>query len=92
MSREPPGRERAPADLARANAGDRILRSREVCTRVGLSRTTLWRAVRRGDFPAPRQLTANAIGWLASEIDAWIGSRTPTRAAAPEVASPGGAS
>jgi prophage regulatory protein len=53
----------------------RVLRCREVTVRVGLSRTTLWRLRRQGDFPAPRQLSANAVGWIEEEIDQWIASR-----------------
>ena len=68
----------APSPSAAPLTGDRMLRPREVFVRVGLSRTTIWRAVRRGDFPAPRRLSANAVGWRASEVDAWIASRTPT--------------
>src|SRR5439155_11748996 len=72
----------APSPSAVPIAGDRILRPREVFVRVGLSRTTIWRAVRRGDFPAPRRLSANAVGWRASDVDAWIASRTPTHTSA----------
>lgn len=90
--REQLDRDREPRDPPPADVGDRILRPRQVSALVGLSRTTLWRAVRRGDFPAPRRLSANAIGWLASEVAGWIASRTPTCATAPEVTSPGGAS
>src|SRR5439155_10050959 len=68
----------APSPSAAPIAGDRILRPREVFVRVGLSRTTIWRLVRNGAFPAPRRLSANAVGWRASEVDAWIASRTPT--------------
>src|SRR5439155_2846707 len=66
--------------------GDRYLRAREVCERVGLSRTTIWRQVRRGEFPTPRRLSANAIGWMASDVEAWIASRPTTRATVTPVA------
>ena len=52
-----------------------ILRSPEVCRRTGLSRVTLWRLERQGAFPPRRQLSPNAVGWLAAEIDEWIGAR-----------------
>ena len=81
----------APSPSAAPIAGDRILRPREVFVRVGLSRTTLWRAVRRGAFPAPCRLTANTVGWRASEVDAWIAARTPTCAPASGAASQGDA-
>jgi prophage regulatory protein len=54
----------------------RLLRPRAVCERTGLSRSTLWRLERRGDFPPHRQISPNAIGWLEEEVNAWIRSRT----------------
>ena len=60
--------------------GDRLLRWPEVHARTGLSRTTIWRLIRQQEFPASRRLSANAVAWLASEVDAWIASRVPTRA------------
>ena len=64
----------------------RILRSREVCARTGLSRVTLWRLERRGEFPGRRQLTANTVGWLEAEVEKWIVTRDPFGAAASDVA------
>ena len=52
-----------------------MLRPPEVMKRTGLSRTTLWRRVRAGTFPAPYQLGANSIGWPESEIATWLESR-----------------
>src|SRR4051812_38373563 len=40
----------------------RLLRPRVVCERTGLSRSTLWRLERRGDFPVHRQISTNAVG------------------------------
>jgi prophage regulatory protein len=53
----------------------RLLRPRAVCERTGLSRSTLWRLERRGDFPPHRQISTNAVGWLEEEVNAWIRSR-----------------
>ena len=52
-----------------------MLRAPEVMARVGLSRTTIWRRVRAGTFPAPLALGENSIGWPAREISAWLESR-----------------
>lgn len=49
-----------------------MLRQPEVLRRIGLSRTTLWRKIRAGDFPAPFQLGPNSIGWPESEIISWL--------------------
>ncbi len=80
-TRSAPAAHSLAATPAAAVPGDSILRARDVHARVGLSRTTIWRLVRQGQFPIPRRLTANTIGWLASEVEAWMASRVPTRAA-----------
>jgi prophage regulatory protein len=51
---------------------DRYLRSKEVMRITGLSRTTIWRKERAGTFPARRRISQNAVGWLESEIMAWV--------------------
>jgi len=50
----------------------RVLRVAEVMARSGLSRTSLWRLERRGAFPARRQLSPGAVGWIEAEVEAWI--------------------
>ena len=52
-----------------------ILRPPEVLTRTGLSRTTIWRRVRAGTFPAPIELGENSIGWPESEITSWLANQ-----------------
>ena len=54
---------------------DPMLRPPEVMERTGLSRTTLWRRVRAGTFPASTELGEMSIGWPASVIDAWLADR-----------------
>lgn len=48
-----------------------ILHVDEVMRRTGKSRTTLWRDVRAGRFPAPVKIGANRIGFLESEVMDW---------------------
>ena len=58
---------------------NRILRTPEVVRVTGLSKTTIWRRVRSGDFPAPVKLgslTTRSIGWREEEIERWIDSRS----------------
>lgn len=38
------------------------------------SRTTLWRAVKSGRFPAPHIISANRVGWFDSDVDQWAKS------------------
>jgi prophage regulatory protein len=54
---------------------DRFIRQPEVEQLTGLSRTTIWRRERVGQFPPRRALGGGLTGWLASEVAAWIESR-----------------
>ena len=49
----------------------------------GLSRVTIWRMERNAKFPRRRQLSANSVGWLKSEVDAWVTSREQVMSLAP---------
>ena len=70
---------RAMGEKARPAGGvtsdDEMLRYPEVERRTGLSRVIIWRRVRAGTFPAPRELGLNSVGWPASEIEEWRNSR-----------------
>ena len=55
---------------------DRFLREREVRSMTGLSRTTRWRLERVGQFPRRRQISPGAVGWLESEVLAWMNQRS----------------
>ena len=52
-----------------------ILRRKQVEKRVGLSRSTIYAKIAAGEFPAPIALSTRAVGWLESDIIAWIESR-----------------
>ncbi|WP_418930340.1 helix-turn-helix transcriptional regulator [Gilvimarinus xylanilyticus] len=50
-----------------------LLRRSDVCERLGVSSTTLWRFVRDGRFPEPIQLPGSKIqGWTERSVDQWI--------------------
>jgi prophage regulatory protein len=52
---------------------ERVLLRAEVEKRVGLSRSPLYARIKRGEFPRPiRRGSSKAVGWLESEVDAWI--------------------
>lgn len=57
----------------------RLLRFATVRDLTGLSRTTLWRLERTGEFPKHVTMSAHAVGWVESEVVAWIGSRVRAR-------------
>ncbi len=52
-----------------------LMRFPAVRDAVQLSRTTIFRLERAGNFPARRQLGARSVAWKKSEIEAWIDSR-----------------
>ena len=53
----------------------KLLRFKELKTVVGLSRTSVWRLERRGEFPRRRQISRNVVGWREDEVFAWLDSR-----------------
>ncbi len=59
----------------RAQARARILRRPEVELRTGLSRSAIYALMAKQQFPAAIPLTAKAVGWLESSIEAWIAER-----------------
>jgi prophage regulatory protein len=52
-----------------------ILRLPTVKARTGLSRSTLYLRIAEGRFPAPVSLGGRAVGWIDTEIDAWLAER-----------------
>jgi prophage regulatory protein len=59
---------------------DRIIRLRTVLSRTGLSRSTIYRKIAEGTFPAQLQISANGAGWRESDIDRWIANPVGWRA------------
>ena len=55
--------------------GDRILRRKEVEALIGLSRSTIYSSMSRGEFPRPLKLGRRAVGWQKSDLDAWLTRR-----------------
>ncbi|WP_084201459.1 helix-turn-helix transcriptional regulator [Geobacter pickeringii] len=55
--------------------GNRILRNPDLDVITGLSRTTRWRLENAGDFPKRRQISKGAVGWIESEVTAWLLSK-----------------
>ena len=49
---------------------DRILPWSQVKVISGLSRTTVWRLQKTGDFPASVQVSRNRIGWWQRGVEA----------------------
>lgn len=49
-----------------------ILRRKQVEARTGLSRSTIYQYMADGQFPKPVRLGSRAVGWIESEISAWL--------------------
>ncbi len=54
---------------------DRLILESEVQERVPLHRSTIYRKVQNGTFPAPIRIAANRNAWRLSAILRWIAER-----------------
>ena len=57
----------------------RSIRLPVVLERTGLKKTTIYALQKKGTFPHSIPLTGNAVGWLESEVEAWLARRAATR-------------
>lgn len=51
-----------------------IMKKKEVCEVTGLCYTSIYNKEKVGQFPARRKLGVRAVGWVRSEVEAWIES------------------
>ncbi len=56
---------------------EQFLTEKEVSKLSGLSRVTIWRMQREGEFPLRRQIGRRRVGWLKSEVEEWMRTREP---------------
>ena len=56
---------------------DRLLRLADVKHMTGLGRSSIYAGIQAKSFPAAVNLTAHAVAWRESDIDAWIAARPP---------------
>jgi prophage regulatory protein len=50
----------------------RILRMPLLQHKVGLCKASIYNRIKDGTFPKPMSLGGKSVGWLESDIDAWI--------------------
>lgn len=55
-----------------------LLRIGAVMQTTGLDRSTIYRLVTAGDFPAPVRLSALAVAWRRQDVETWSASRPST--------------
>jgi prophage regulatory protein len=60
-------------------AQERIISKRELRSLVSLSDTQIRRLEKKGTFPKRILLGLGRVGWLASEVQAWIEDRKAER-------------
>jgi prophage regulatory protein len=60
----------------------KILRLRQVEEMTGLRRSALYERIADGRFVKPIKLGPQAVGWLESEVTAWLEARVSERDAA----------
>ena len=58
---------------------DRVLRRKEVNSMVGLGTTKIYELIAEGRFPKPIKLSVRSVGWLESEVQAWIKEQAEKR-------------
>ncbi|CAI8342349.1 MAG: Uncharacterised protein [Gammaproteobacteria bacterium] len=54
-----------------SNISNRLVRLPEVLAITGLRRSTIYKLIAQGDFPAPYKLTRRAVAWKQSDINEW---------------------
>ncbi len=53
----------------------RYLRMAEVVRKTGVSRSTIYELMGKGEFPLARRLTSRTVGWDDSEVEDWMANR-----------------
>lgn len=56
---------------------DRIIRPKEVCHRLSISRSTLYAWIKSGRFPRQRKLGPRCVGWYETIVIAWLAAPPP---------------
>lgn len=67
------------AEASNSKKQSGIIYPKDICERFNWSRTTLWRRVNSGDFPAPIDLGGKQKGWPESDPDKWLAARIAAR-------------
>lgn len=56
-----------------------IIRKAELQSMLGISDPSIYRWEREGKFPKRIQLGGNSVGWLYSEVEAWLAAKAAAR-------------
>ncbi len=58
-----------------ARVKSKVINTKELLALTGLSRSTIWRLEKEVLFPGRRSLSGKRVGWIRSEVEAWIETR-----------------
>ena len=58
-----------------ANSIDRMIKLPEVIRMTGLSRSSIYLLIKKGNFPSQVKLSTRSSGWHWREINSWLESR-----------------
>jgi prophage regulatory protein len=61
--------------LSSSRTGDGFADLKRVLEQTSLSRSTIYREIAGGRFPRPHRLSLGRVGWLRSEVEAWMAAR-----------------
>ena len=64
-----------PAQASATRPLGTVVRESELRLLTGLSKSTIRRMEKKGEFPARRQLSNGRVGWRRDEVDEWSASR-----------------
>lgn len=59
-----------------------FMSQKQVCEATNLSKTTVWRKQKDGDFPKPIKISANRVVWDQGELEKWQEAQMAKRPAA----------
>lgn len=57
------------------NGGERFISMRDLVPRLGICKSTIYSMIRSGKFPSGMQISERRVGWLSSEVTAWMNER-----------------
>lgn len=57
----------------------KLLNLSDLMGKVGLSKSPIYKLIRRSEFPAPIHLTDRRVAWVEAEVDEWIADRIAAR-------------
>lgn len=54
----------------------KVVKQAEITKMIGISKTTLWRMIQKGVFPAPFKLGERINAWRVETIEAWLNEQS----------------